>query len=184
MFMYAMYSVSKYYNEPAIFKNVLYAFIVSTISGVVFVALEFTVFISAFSGIFPTNTSSPAAPVFTQVIFTYAAVIVVALAFGVVNGLLYMRAFNKLKETTGVDNFGTAGLLYLIGVFIPFIIWVAWIFAAMGFNKLKSLPVTPQIGSYFTQQPLSSAMLAKRCPNCGTENRNDSIFCSNCGKPL
>ena len=144
MFICAMYSLSKYYNEPAIFKNVLYAFIVSIISGVVFVALEFTVFMSAFTGISPTNTSSPATSIFTQVIFTLATVIVVALAFGVVNGWLYMRAFNKLKEKTGVDNFGTAGLLYLIGVFIPFIMWVAWIFAAMGFNKLKSPPVTPR----------------------------------------
>jgi uncharacterized membrane protein len=184
MFMYAMYSLSKYYNEPAIFKNVLYAFIVSLISSVVFVALEFAVFISAFTGIFPTNTPLTATPVFTQVIFTYAVVIVVALAFGIVNGVLYMRAFNKLKEKSGVDNFGTAGLLYIIGVFIPFIMWIAWIFAAMGFNKLKATPVTPQIGSYYTQQPLSSTMQTKRCPNCGTENRADSIFCSNCGKPL
>ena len=43
MFMYAMYSLSNYYNEPAIFKNVLYAFILSLVSGVVVVALEFAV---------------------------------------------------------------------------------------------------------------------------------------------
>ena len=65
-----------------------------------------------------------------------------ALAFGIVNGVLYMRSFNKLKEKSGVDNFGTAGLLYLIGVFIPIIAWIAWIFAAMGFNKLKAAPAT------------------------------------------
>ena len=70
-----------------------------------------------------------------------------ALAFGIVNGLLYMRAFNKLKEKSGVDNFGTAGLLYLIGVFIPLITWIAWIFAAMGFNKLKAAPTAVTICS-------------------------------------
>ena len=50
MFMYAMYSLSNYYKEPAIFKNVLYAFIVSLVSSAVVVALEFVVFISAFAG--------------------------------------------------------------------------------------------------------------------------------------
>ena len=37
----------------------------------------------------------------------------VALVFGIVNAVLYMRAFNKLEEKSGVDNFGTAGLLLL-----------------------------------------------------------------------
>ena len=138
MFMYAMYSLSNYYKEPAIFKNVLYAFIVSLVSGAVVVALEVAVIISAFAGIFPINTPSTITPAFTQIILTYAVVFVVAIAFGIVNGVLYMRAFNKLKEKSGVDNFGTAGLLYLIGVFIPLIGWIAWIFAAMGFNKLKA----------------------------------------------
>ena len=76
--------------------------------------------------------------------------------FGIVNGVLYMRAFNKLKEKSGVDNFGTAGLLYLIGVFIPLITWIAWIFAAMGFNKLKAAPAAPQHVPYSVQPPLST----------------------------
>ena len=88
--------------------------------------------------------------------------------------VLYMRAFNKLKEKSGVDNFGTAGLLYLIGVFIPLITWIAWIFAAMGFNKLKAAPAASPHVSYSTQPPLSSTMQTKRCPNCGTENYGDS----------
>ena len=121
MFMYAMYSLSNYYNEPTIFKNVLYAFIVSLVSGAVVVILEFAVLISAFAGFSSINTPSSGTPAFTQIILTLAVVIVVALAFGIVNGVLYMRAFNKLKEKSGVDNFGTAGLLYLIGVFIPII---------------------------------------------------------------
>ena len=95
-----------------------------------------------------------------------------------------MRAFDKLKEKSGVDNFGTAGLLYLIGVFITPIMWIAWIFAAMGFNKLKATPAAPQTGSYYTQPPLSSTMQTKRCPNCGTENYGDAFYCRTCGKTL
>ena len=106
------------------------------------------------------------------------------LAFGIVNGVLYMRAFNKLKEKSGVDNFGTAGLLILIGVFIPIIAWIAWIFAAMGFKKLKAAPAASPYVPYPVQPPLSTQMQTKRCPNCGTENRSDALYCSNCGKPL
>jgi uncharacterized membrane protein/ribosomal protein S27AE len=184
MFMYAMYSLSNYYNEPAIFKNVLYAFILSIVSGIVVLVLVFVVLISTFLGFSSANPPSSATPVFMEIILTYAVVFVVALAFGIINGLLYMRAFNKLKEKSGVDDFGTAGLLFLIGVFIPIIMWITWIFALMGFNKLKAAPTTLPNFSYYSQPPLSSVMQTKRCPNCGTGNRADAIFCGNCGKPL
>ena len=107
-----------------------------------------------------------------------------ALAFGIVNGVLYMRAFNKLKEKSGVDNFGTAGLLYLIGVFIPIIAWIAWIFAAMGFKKLKAAQPLHTYVPYSVHPPLSTTMQTKRCPNCGAENLTDALYCSSCGKPL
>jgi uncharacterized membrane protein len=35
MLTYSMYKLSKYYSEPAIFKNVLYAFILNIVSGVI-----------------------------------------------------------------------------------------------------------------------------------------------------
>ena len=184
MFMYAMYNLSNYYNERAIFKNVLYAFIVNIVSGVVVLFLEFAVLISAFTGFPSINTPSSVTPAFTQIIVTYLVVIAVALVFGIINGVLYMRAFNKLKEKSGVDNFGTAGLLYLIGVFIPIIGWIAWIFAAMGFKKLNPTPTASPYVPYTIQPPLSNTAQTKRCPNCGAENRVDALYCSNCGKPL
>jgi uncharacterized membrane protein len=184
MFMYSMYSLSNYYKEPAIFKNVLCAFIVSLVSGAVVVILEFAVLLSTLSGFSSIATPSSVTPVFTQIIFTYIVVIVVAFAFGIVNGVLYMRAFNKLKEKSGVDNFGTAGLLYLIGVFIPIIGWIAWIFAAMGFKKLKPAPSASEYVPYSVQTPSSTQMQIKRCPNCGAENLTDALYCSSCGKSL
>ena len=180
LFMVAMYRLSNYYSEPSIFKNVLYAFILNIIAGAVIFALEFAVLISSIARISQTSTPSTVAPFFSII---FIVVIVAALAFAIVNGLLYMRAFNKLKEKSGVDNFGTAGLLYLIGAIIPLVAWIAWIFAAMGFHKLKpSSAATPTV-SYPTQ-PLSSTAQTKRCPNCGTENSPDALYCSFCGKPL
>ena len=184
MFMYAMYSLSNYYSEPAIFKNVLYAFLLSIVSAGVTFALYFAVILSMI-GDLSLATTPPNPQVFPQFILAYVVVIVVSLAIGIVDGVLYMRAFNKLKEKSGVDNFGTAGLLYIIGVFIPFVIWIAWIFAALGFKKLKAAPASSPNVSYYSQPPpLSSTIQTKRCPNCGTENKVDAIFCGNCGKLL
>ena len=181
LFMVAMYRLSNYYSEPGIFKNVLYAFIINIVGGIVSVGIYFAVILSAIGSIPQTGTPSTVAPFFTQFIITYLVVIGVAFVFAIVNGLLYMRAFNKLGEKSGVDNFKTAGLLYLIGAIIPLVSWIAWIFAAIGFRKLKPSP-TPTV-SYPTQ-PLSSTMQTKRCPNCGTENSADALYCSSCGKPM
>ena len=58
MFMVAMYRLSNYYNEPGIFKNVLYAFIINIVMGVVIFVLEFVFLIASIS---PNFTVKPAA---------------------------------------------------------------------------------------------------------------------------
>jgi uncharacterized membrane protein len=189
MFMVAMYRLSHYYNEPGIFKNVLYAFILSLISAVVVLILQFTFIASIIASIPQTSTPATAAS-FTQFIVTYLVIIGVSIVFGIVNAVLYMRAFNKLAEKSGIDNFKTTGLLYLIGVLLTFVliggilVWIAWIFAAMGFHKLKPFPTATPTVSYPTQPPPSSTVQTKRCPNCGTENNADAIYCKNCGNTL
>ncbi len=131
--------------------------------------LQFTVFASL-AGSIP-QTGTPATSVlFTQFIIAYLAVIGVSLVFGIVNAVLYMRAFNKLREKSGVDTFKTAGLLYLIGVLLTVVliggllVWIAWIFAAMGFNRLKVAPATAPTVSYLPQPPLSTTMQDQTLP--------------------
>jgi uncharacterized membrane protein len=181
LFMVAMHNLSNYYNEPGIFKNVLYAFILNIIAGIVIFALEFAFIFSSIARISQLNTPPTVGPFFS--IF-FIVVLLVAVAFGIVNGLFYMRAFNKLKEKSGVDNFGTAGILYLVGSIVPLVAWIGWIFAAMGFRKLQPAPAVNPTFSYPTQPPLSSSKQSKRCPNCGTENYGDASYCRTCGKIL
>jgi hypothetical protein len=110
-------------------------------------------------------------------------VFVAALAFAIVNGLLYMRAFNKLGEKSGIDNFKTAAILYIIVAIIPLVTWIAWIFSAMAFNKLKpSLTTTTSVTNPIQSQ--SSTMQTRRCSNCEAENLADAVYCSSCVKPL
>jgi uncharacterized membrane protein len=179
MFMVSMYRLSNYYTEPTIFKNVLYGFILSVVSAVIVFTLEIASLLSSIANFPQINTPSTTS-MFTQFIVGYLVAIAVSFAFAIVNGWLYMRAFNKLKEKSGVDNFGTAGLLFLIGAIIPLVAWIAWIFAAIGFNHLK-----PAQTAYNPTQPTyNTSMQTKHCTNCGTENSLEALYCKNCGKPL
>jgi uncharacterized membrane protein len=188
LFIVAMYQLSHYYNEPGIFKNILYAVILNIVGVIVVLGLVFAFILSSIGGIAQTSTPSIVTPFVTQIIISYVAVIGVAVVFGIVSAVLYMRAFNKLADKSGVGSFKTAGLLYLIGA-LPIvgigglISWIAWIFAAMGFHKLKPSSATTPTVSYPTQ-PLSSTAQTERCPNCGTENSADAIYCRTCGKIL
>lgn len=187
LFIVAMYQLSHYYNESGIFKNILYAVILNIVGLIVVFGLVFAFILSSIGSIAQTNTPSTITPLVTQIIFSYVAIIGVAVVFGIVSAILYMRAFNKLADKSGVDSFRTAGLLYLIGALLTIvgigglISWISWIFAAMGFHKLKP-SATPTV-SYQTQLPLNTVQ-TKRCPYCGTENSADALYCRSCGKTL
>jgi uncharacterized membrane protein len=77
-----------------------------------------------------------------------------------------MRAFNKLAEKSGDDNFKTAGLLYLLGTVLTIVliggllIWIAWIFAAMGFNSLKPKEPPAPTSAYPTSQTSGTVNLS------------------------
>jgi uncharacterized membrane protein len=183
LFMVAMHRLSNYYNEPGIFRNVLYAFILSIVEGIVLVGVYIAIVLSAIGSSSITNNPPNVTNFMTEFVVTYLVAIGVGVVFAIVNGVLYMRAFNKLKEKSGVDNFGTAGILYLVGTIIPIVGWIAWIFAAMAFNKLKPSSTAPPTFSYPTQLPPTN-MQTKRCPNCGAENHADALYCVSCSKPL
>jgi uncharacterized membrane protein/ribosomal protein L40E len=187
LFILAMYRLSHYYNEPAIFKNVLYGLILTILGGVTAVIVEFAFLFSLIGRITSASTSTSVAPFLAQFIFAILAIVGIALVFGVVSAVLYWRAFNKLAEKSKIDNFKTAGLLYLIGtvlsiVFVGVIlVWIAWILAALSFNSLK----TPASATSPIQQTATINLTAKKyCTYCGAENEADAIYCRNCGKQL
>jgi len=80
-----------------------------------------------------------------------------------------------------VHSFDTAELLLLIGVIIPIVSWIGWIFAAIGFNQLKPKPLENQ-PIYSTTAPPPTQV--KFCPNCSASNDINSLYCKNCGKSL
>jgi len=174
-FVLSMYKLSHYYSEPAIFRNLLYAILVALVSITVSAILE-GVFIFALFAQLP--NPSPTTPFFS--VF-YLGVIAVSISLSIVSGFFVMRTFNKLKDKSGIDSFGTAGLLYIVGTVVPVVGWVAWFFAFIGFNKLKS--ATAQTHFYQTQHSTTPAQ-TKSCANCGTEHPHDANYCGSCGKSI
>jgi uncharacterized membrane protein len=178
-YMVSMYNLSKYYHEPGIFRNLLTALVVSivgsTIVGILFVAI----FAVAIGTSFPIATSSTAFPIIWSLL-AIGGLIVWVFVMAIINGVLTRRAFNLLADKSGVETFRTAGLLFLIGSFVTLVGYVAWIFAAMGYRKLTP---TPPANAYFAPQYVTSPNgPVKLCPNCGTTNNPDAIYCLSCGK--
>ena len=98
---------------------------------------------------------------------------------GVVSAVFYMKAFNKLGEKSGVDNFKTTGLLYLLGVVLAIVgvgvllMWIAWILALIGFRAIK--PKISETSTFASSTATPSMILAdtsqkRYCPYCGAEN--------------
>jgi uncharacterized membrane protein len=188
LFLLSMHRLSKYYNEPSIFKNVLYAFIISIISGVIILIIDLGFIVTAANNFAQLGTTASASAVFAQFILGFAAVFVIGLVSSIINAVLYWRAFTKLGEKSGVEGFKTTGLLYLIGVVLTIIfvgviiVWVAWIYAAESFKKLQPQPTTITSTYIPPTAPPSSGKIY--CSYCGTENDTNAIYCKHCGKTL
>jgi len=171
LFVIAMHRLSRHYNEPGIFKNALYGFILNIVGSIAAAAIEFLFILRLMGGIpqtgivpvavTPTPTIPPIATILTQLIFGFVAVLAVAFVLGIISAVFYMRAFNNLAEKSGVDNFKTAGLLYLLGTVLTImlvgglLVWIAWIFAATGFHSLKQKePSTLSATTFSAPAPL------------------------------
>ncbi len=188
LFILAMFYLSKYYGEPAIFKNIVYALVMAIATGVGVIASYVALIIPVARTVTQASTPSSPTQFFGPFLIGIIIILLGAVVMGIISSILIMRAFNKLGEKSGVDSFKTAGLLYLLGMLLSIVgigailSWIAFIFAAIGFYRLKPTAATPAV-TYPTESPLIS-LQAKRCPYCSTENKLDAAYCRFCGKPL
>ena len=193
MFLLSMRRLSKYYNEPSIFKNTLYGFIITIIGSAIAYTIELVFFQSVFASISQTSNTVATAPPISSAISTLliAGIVVLAIVFvfAIISAIFYMLAFNKLAEKSGIGNFRTAGLLMLIGFVLVIVlvgallVWIAWILVAMSFYSLKPKE-NPNLQASSPSSTVASVAQKKYCPYCGTENLTEAIYCKNCGKPL
>ncbi len=151
----ALKRLSDYYNEKGIFDNALYGIIIGIIGLVVFVAGIVVAAVGLLSDLgiawgdwAVLQEIDWEAAVTWEIIEPHIAVIIGSLValfvFVVVSAIFLRKSLTTLSTKTGVNMFGTAGLLMLIGAVLTIIliglivIWVALILLTVAFFSIKT----------------------------------------------
>jgi uncharacterized membrane protein len=205
LFLVAMWGFSKDYNEKQIFNNIIYG-IVGAIVTVIVVGVVWLIFVitSLFSvpGLNPSTSANAFLP--------YSAPLIAAISVAtLVWAIFIVKAYNLLGDKSGVPLFRTGAKILLAGVILNIVVSV--VFAALAISGLidgkifvlASVPggilnyvsegvfamsffrIKAQPAQAFSTSPLPATSIQERyCPNCGTRNQLDSVYCIRCGQKL
>ena len=113
LFLVVMKGFAKYYDDSKIFKNCLYAFIVSLIGGIISFIFTFGFVIPIINQISPSMPNlmiTPSREIIWSIIQVFISIWAIVSVIGILNGFFYRRAFYALAEKSGEDNFKQAGL--------------------------------------------------------------------------
>jgi uncharacterized membrane protein len=182
--------LSNYYGDSEIYQNSLTGvkyYIVALIAAAVASAALAVGIVSAPSIGGITNFGTIG---FAVGITAFVTGIVIAFVFYIVASSHLRRTLNTLAEKSGEHSFATAGTLLWVGSILTIIvvglllIFIAWIFATIGFFSMRSKQ-QPQPYSYTAPPTLPTAQPQQRyCPNCGSPVPPDATYCPHCGKTL
>lgn len=146
LFLIAMHRFANYYQTRAIFRNVLYAFIVTIIGSIVFIILTYGVFsslVNSLEAIRNNPSSIPPMSIFIVLITFLGTIWLATFLLALFQGIFYRRAFYALADKSGEYNFRQAGFWMFIGGILTIIaigaimFFVGWIFAIIGFFHMK-----------------------------------------------
>jgi uncharacterized membrane protein len=124
------------------------------------------------------------------------AFLIVAFVFYVLAATHLRKTFNTLALKTGEHSFETAGTLLWVGAILTIIgigallIFIAWIFAVIGFFTMKGPDQQPYTSKPYgytspSAQPTAESSQAQSyCSNCGAPLKPQSMYCSTCGKKV
>jgi uncharacterized membrane protein len=151
-----MYGFAKYYNDRAIFRNVVYGVISGIVGIIVLFAVIFLLVLSVSAS--PTNLitqtaafTASALPIQTSpnlqaaisIIGVFAVLALGVVSVAIIQNVFFKRAFDHLAERSGEQRFRDAGLLMLIGGVLTvvliggIVVFVAWILATAGFFSMR-----------------------------------------------
>ncbi len=146
LFLIAMNRFANYYHTRAIFRNVLYAFIVTIIGSVTFIILTYGIFsslINSLEAIQNNPSSVPPVSIFIVLITFFGIIWLATSLLALFQGIFYRRAFYALTDKSGEYNFRQAGFWMFLGGILTIIaigaimFLVGWIFAIIGFFHMK-----------------------------------------------
>jgi uncharacterized membrane protein len=181
--------IAKGIQDRSVFTNAMIAVILQ-IAGVV-VGLS-VIFAGVASGVMTAGVSAA--------VGIFGGLAIVWICF-VIAAYFLRKSYTTMASKLGIPQFGTTGLLFLIGsalviIFVGFIlIFVAYIFQAIAFFSMREQysgvqppqpfeprGVPPSPGPS-TTVPFSG-ILQRYCPSCGSPVDDSANFCRNCGKTL
>ena len=123
--------------------------------------------------------------------------LIIAFIFNVLAATHLRQTFKTLAQKSGEHSFDTAGTLLWFGALLTIIgvgiilIFIAWIFAVIGFFSMKSQQQNaPQQYSYIPPSNAGStatpapSQTARYCQYCGAPVKPDAAYCPQCGKQL
>jgi uncharacterized membrane protein len=189
---------ANYYQDNEIYQNSLtgvkyyiIALIALAVSGIGFIVGLVNRDYSSFTNFVNSITIGNAIGIAVGIAF-----LIVAFVFYVLAATHLRKTFNTLALKTGEHSFETAGTLLWVGAILTIIgvgvllIFVAWIFAVIGFFTMKGpqqQPYTSQPNGYnppSAQSTAGSSQVQSYCSNCGALLKPQSTYCSTCGKKV
>ena len=183
--------LSEHYKDESIYQHAIKGLIFGIIG---IVAVSVLSILALVGGVFSIFTLGVTGVVGGILIFI--AVLVIAFVFYLLMAMNFRRAFDTLAERSSENMFHTVGSLLFYGAVLTiivvgfFLVWIAWIIAAIAFFSMKSTPtqsISQQQYGYIAPSPPPTAQPTqgpKYCPNCGAQVDPNATFCPNCGKPL
>jgi len=159
----ALSQLSYHYHEPGIFNNALYGIITAIIGIAIFAVTITTTAMSFFNALgienitwndwsalqkidWPKIIGDP--NTFFNRFWAEIAMVIIAFvilfALLIITALFLRRSFSSVGAKTGIHAFYTAGMLMLVGAILSIIvvgfllIWIAGIFLAIGFFRIKT----------------------------------------------
>ncbi len=156
----SMREFSNYYQDQSIYRNSLTGikyYIVALVAATVAVTAMVIGVLSATAFTFTGLASVAFTTGFGVGLIALFAGLIIAFVFYVLAASHLRKTFNTLAEKTGDQSLATAGTLLWVGSILTIIgiglilIFIAWIFATIGFFTMK----TPQFQQYTPQQPYS-----------------------------
>ena len=187
LLLMAIKGFSTYYQEPSMYDNALSGLIYYIIAAIAF-AVSFAILAVGIFSIFLIGFG----------IIGFIIGLVVAFIFYIMAAKRLRITLNSLAQKTGEHSFETAGTLLWGGAILTIIfiggilIFIAWIFVAIGFFSMRTSgqQYSQQLYGYTPPPPpppaatVQSTQAANFCPNCGAPVDGNAAFCPSCGKQL
>jgi uncharacterized membrane protein len=164
----AMKEFSNYYQDQSLYREAwtgIKFYIIAIVAAAVAI-VGIVLGAASATSMFATNANFVFTAGFAAGLITLLAGLVVAFVFYVLAANHLKDCFNNLAKKSGERSFETAATLLWIGAILTIIgvglilIFVAWIFATIGFFSMRARPYqqyTPPTNGYYTQPPTNPA---------------------------